>query len=362
MMIAPKNLLLALAVIVSLAGALAAQTPEQQFAFATELSDNNEGTFAILEFRRFVHLFPGHAKAPDAQMAIAGLYLGFVGDIEAASSELALVKENYPNSAAAIQANTLLQFLQANSDFDGEPLLLFVGARSARKRSEHEAALAKLDTLLARFPRANIADEAVLLKAQILHKDLKRYDQAVALYDQLGVLHPGSPHILTAKLEAAQAVAEQGHRQPAIARYRQIIAANPNTPAAATARERIEALKDSRGDMKREFPEENVKPFTVIKKGYLSPRGRRVYTVLIKVDPALTAEQVQATLEDALAKHRDEREKKPDRVRVQAFRNYPVTEAGQVTWIPEGDVRRYEIKDRDAEDVGKDLIWDFLNR
>jgi len=347
-------------VLVAVAAAAGAATPaDQQFQFAQKLAGTREAAFAVLEYRRFIHLFPQDRRVPDARYAIARSYLRDAGDLAAAQRELGLLVRHHPQSPAARRAVQLIALIDANKQDDHQPLLLFFGAVSARDRGDAAAALAKLDQLIARYPRAPLVPEALLLRAKLL-ESLTRLDDAIAAYAEVPARAPNSSLVPRALLGQATATEARDGAQPYVAvLYRQVIARYPRTPEAAEARKRLATLDQHLDNLPRRFARRDIQPFRVLRHGYLDKRDR--YDVRIEVARNLTEDQIEATLEDALIKHAGDRKGRDHEVRIEAYPAGSRTRVGKATWArnrrPEYEV---DVGDARTQDLWRDILKDVL--
>jgi hypothetical protein len=75
----------------------------------------------------------------------------------------------------------------------------------------------------------------------------------------------------------------------------------------------------------------------------------------------LSQRDVQATLEDALIKEGAKRSAPRDQVVLTAYVNYPLTQVGDVTWVP-GQAPVYRVKEQQAGTVIRDVFIDILRK
>jgi TolA-binding protein len=323
-------------------------TPERQYAFAEELAKLGDGQLAILEFRRFVFMFPQDPRVPDARFAIAQAYLEQSGNVAAARRELSRLVEEHPRTEAADRARQLDTLVEANKEADFQPLLLFFGARGARQRGDSKEALRQLDTLLQNHPRALLAPDAVLTRAQVLEGD-KRLDDAIAAYAELPARYPNSANVPRALLGQATATeARDGAKAHVLDLYRQVATRYPNTPYATQAQERLAALQKQVDTIERQFRPDDVKPFKVTRSGYFA--NPNLYEVQIEIGDDLSEREIKATLEDALLRHYELRRDPTHLVRVTASYAQLRKRAGVAAWTPKQkptyDVEKIKGKDR----------------
>jgi TolA-binding protein len=350
---------LVLAALAFAAPALAATPADQQYEFAQKLARTGDARFAVLEYRRFVHLFPRDRRVPEARFAIARAYLQGTGDVAAARRELDLVAREHQGTQAAQRARQLMALIEAGKEDDYAPVRLFFGAVGAREREDHEAALAKLDELVKRYPRAALVPEALFMRAQALQA-LGRLDDAIAAYAEVLARAPRSPLAPRALLGQAVAAEARDGAQPHVAvLYRQVLARHPRTPQAAEARERLAALQANLDTIPRRFRRADVLAFKVLRQGYLDRRDR--YEVHIELPAPATDDQVKATLEDALVRYAGQRQDRAHQVRVEAYVPNDRDRVGRVTWAqnrrPDYDV---DVEAPADNDVWIDILKEVL--
>lgn len=342
----------------ALAGAGAPGAADRQYAFAQSLSRTREAPFAVLEFRRFIHQFPQDARVPEARFVIARTYLEVTGDVAAARAELELVVRQHATAPAAGRAQQLVALMAANQEDDYGPVRRFFGAVGARDRGDAAGALRLLDELIARYPRAALAPEALLLRAQVL-EGLKRLDDAIAAYAAVPARAPGSPLVPAALLgQAAATEARDGAKPHVLALYRQLVARHPRSLEAAEAQKRLAALERHVDHLPRRFRRADVQPFKLLRQGYLRHRER--YELHVEVADRLTEDQVEATLEDALVKHAGDRKDRTHSVRVEAYPPRSSRRVGRVSWVPPNGRPDYEVETTRGDDIWRGILKDVL--
>lgn len=337
--------------------AVAATPADQQYQFAQELARTREAGFAVLEYRRFIHLFARDPRVPEARFAIARAYLQGTGDVIAARRELDVLTQTHKGTKAAQRAQQLTALIEANKEDGYGPVRLFFGAVGARDREDHAATLAKLDELVTRYPRAVLVPEALLMRAQAL-EGLKRLDDAIAAHAALPARAPRSPLVPAALLGQAAATEARDGARPHVAQlYRQVITRYPRTPEAAEAQKRLAALEANLDNIPRRFRRADVQPFKVVRQGYLRRRDR--YEVHVEVAEGLAKAQLQATLEDALIKHAGDRKERAHAVRVEMFPPKGGRRLAKAEWSPN---RRpdYELDKPSSEDLWRDILKGVL--
>ncbi len=111
--------------------------------------------------------------------------------------------------------------------------------------------------------------------------------------------------------------------------------------------------------IKRQYNPSYVTQYTVVKSGYEAGRDR-LY-VAIQVQVGLSELALLATLEDALLANYQQRTQPSHEVKIEAYYNYPISEAGSVRWGPD-TAPKYKVekrKDRDR-DVAVDVLLELL--
>jgi len=323
-----------------------------QLSFAHELLRAGETQFAILEFRRFAHLYPDDPRAPDARLAVASVYLEQLSDIRAARRELTLIVEKHPKTPAAARAQQLDAFIKANHEANYRPLLLYLGAASARERGELDESLKGLDELLKRYPKARLVPQALILRARAL-EDAERYDDAIAAYTDIRTRYPNTSLVPRALYGQATATESRDGAKPHVAElYRQVVALDPKGVYGKRASERLETLERRADALERTFPAKDVQPFTLLEAGY--PARPTRYEVRVEVKDGLAENQLKATLEDALVKQYAKRTDPAHSVRVEA--QSPTGQSlGRVAWAPRKKPS-YEIEGVGKEDMIRDIL------
>jgi tetratricopeptide (TPR) repeat protein len=276
-----------------------------------------------------------------------------------AHRELDLLVKQHPHTPAAARAAQLAALIEANREDNYGPLRLFFAAVGARERADHAAVLQSLDQLIARYPRAALVPEAVLMRAEALEA-LRRLDDAIAAYAELPARAPRSPLVPRALLGQARAAEARDGAQPHVAGlYRQVVARHPGTPEGAEAQKRLAALAQNLDNIPRVFRRADVRPFAVVRQGYFDRRDR--YEIHIQVADTIVERQLEATLEDALIKHAGDRRDRAHEVRVAAFFPNSRDRIGDVTWALNRRAR-YDLDLDDARkiDLWRDILKDVL--
>jgi len=336
-----------------------AQTADLQYSFAQSLAQDGEEAFALLEFKRFIHLHSQDARVPDALLNISMIYLTYAGDLAQAKQTLAEIKKKYAGTQAGKRATDLATFLAVNSDFAGKPLIAYLRATADENRGRYAPAAAAYLALTTQWPAALLGDDALLSAARLQVEKLNKPKEALTNLQALAAKYPKSSllpeaHYLTA-VSVEKAV---GPGREAVEAYRQAAAAHPKTEFAKKALARANEIEKMANILKRQFDKESVLEFRIVRQSY---EAKNQFTVTIELSAQASQRQVQATLEEALLTTYEKRQEKKDSVQVKAYYNYPLSKAGKATWSP-GKEPAYSIEERKSKDVLKDAFFDLLKR
>lgn len=346
------------ALLLAAAPALVGQTPDRQLAFAESLRQEGNEAFALLEFKRFVFHNPRHHQAPEALFRIAGIYLTYVNDMNAAKATLKQVAADYPQTEAGRKSKEFVEFIEVNSDFGGKPLTQWLVAKAAEDRGAADVAVQGYADLANHYPKARLADDAVVRRARLLLEKLDKPGEARTEYEKLVRQYPKSPFLAEAYYYRAVAIHKtSGPSQETVAAYRNVAQRFPKSDYARQADQQLAQLEKQLFVIKRQFDPQYAREFKQAAERRLANR----YEVDIEVPIALSEREVKATLEQALIKHSETRAEPKDAVVVTAFFNHPFTKAGRVEWTP-GETPSYQVEKQETEDVLKDVFIDLLKR
>jgi TolA-binding protein len=329
---------------------------DSELAFAEHLYDEGEVSAAMIEFRRFLFQFPGHPEAPEAMFQMSRLFIDHKEDIPSARRYLEKLLSDYPANEVSQSARTFLHFMNANADFKGRPLILWLGAKTAVNRQQFAVAANKYREAYIQFPRAKLAPDALYRHASLLLTELKKVDDAEIAFQSLIKNYRGNALVPDAELGLA--AVDDARKRPEhilVAGYKRVIDQYPKSDAARQAQARIKELQENKNVVRRQFHSDDVLRHRVVS---VQQEGGR-YVVMIEVGTGVAAPAVKATLEEALLKHYTNRSQPAHHVHVRAYHNYPFTEAGKVTWVP-GEDPHYQMPQRRNEDVLKDVLLDIF--
>ncbi len=337
-------------------GVAAAQQPNKQFTFAEKLQKDGDEVLALLEYRRFAHLYPDDDRAPRALMQAARIRLLHTREVSKAERTLDRITKRYPNSKTAGQARELKEFVGANSDYGGKPLARYLRAQAEAEKGKHSTALELFGSISDKWKDSRIADDAMLSAAKLHLQEMGEPRKARQKLDALLETYPDRSTAAEATYRRAEAVVNIQGNQSGIEAYRKVIEGFPDSSYAERARRRIKELEKKRSFVKRTYDEDLVRDYEVVSSGY---EGGNRYVEKIELSSSLSLDQVRATMEDALISAIEKRRDDDHPVTVEAYYTYPVTDAGEATWRP-GEEPKYEVEERETEDRVKDTLFDIL--
>ncbi|UCF78583.1 MAG: tetratricopeptide repeat protein [Candidatus Eiseniibacteriota bacterium] len=174
---------------------------------------------------------------------LKGEILYFSGRIDEALEEYMTFVEVNPESPRVNDVIARLLLMDENSDRDRVPLRAFSYAQFLWFADMPDSALSVLDVLLASFPHALIADDALSTKGDIL-RAREDFVGAIAEYDSLKTRFPESHLVPVCQLKAAYVYARQlKDRDKAASRYEEVITEFPETSFAVKARRLLQELR-----------------------------------------------------------------------------------------------------------------------
>jgi TolA-binding protein len=348
----------ALVILFALPRGAAAHTADEQLAFAEHLTTQGEDGSALLEYRRFLFHHPSHTSAGQAHLMVSRLLISHRGDIAAAKRELDALRQQNPGTQDAERAAQFAQFIDANNDFDGQPLVLYFKARSAAARGDHGEATGNYQRLLDQFSHARLAGETQYEYGRMLIEDMNQPQRGAQMMSNYLAQHPHDAKAPEARYYLAMAQEQQGGSPDAARQtYQQIVTLYPNSDAARRAQARLDDMAQQHNVIQRQYDQNMVTPYQVLSRGDV-PGGNR-YQVVVRLSPSSTAQQVQATLEQAVIDHQAGRSDIHHAISVEAYFNYPLTKAGKATWQPGQNVQ-VAVEKRETEDVVTDMIFQLF--
>src|SRR5579862_172617 len=174
---------------------------------------------ALRDFRVVAETYATSSVADDALSEIAHYYLDMVGDFAQAETAVTAILKKYPNSNSAPDAHNM----------EGRLAL----ARS-HQQADLDAALANFDRVPRLFPGTEAVPRAHVLAAEALWYS-KRYDDAIAELAQVEAEYPTDPAAATAYLTAGRVRVPLGDPIAAMEELQQVRDRFPNSVEAPLA-------------------------------------------------------------------------------------------------------------------------------
>jgi outer membrane protein assembly factor BamD len=190
---------------------------EAQIYLARAYFETGQYLLAANEFDRFADLYPADPRTEEARLGEIQSYyrISPAYDLDQTDTDRAIVlirtfMANYPNSVFTPDVVAILEELReklARKQFEA--------GRLYERRELYEAAVFSYQSMLAQYPTSPYADDALLgaLRAQVAFaensvraRQAERFTEALALYDRLVELFPGSP-----LLREAEALYDRAH-------------------------------------------------------------------------------------------------------------------------------------------------------
>lgn len=334
------------------------QTAAQQYQFAEHLEQTGELAFALLEFKRFAFVHSSDPKAASARLKIADIYFSYARSLDKGKAALVEVTKVHTNSPEAAEATKLLNFIEANKEAQDEPLLGVLDARRLASVGQADAAVKAYLAAAEKHPQSRVAATAMLEAGRLQLEALKQPDKAVATLGQVLRRYPNSPVMAEAQYLAAEAVEKaKGPGAEAIQAYEQVSPADSKNPYRVKALAAIERLRKAQNLPQRQLAKDLVRNFTLVRKAY----AEDTYLLIVELPLGLQDNEIKATMEEALFKHVGERRDAKHKLKISAYFNYPLTEAGTLNWTP-GQATEFAIAERKKEDVIKDVFFDLLKK
>jgi TolA-binding protein len=165
------------------------------------------------------------------------------GDLERAADMFEGLATDAPGSAEANDALHRLALIRGDMTVDPDGAELYLAGLKARERGAHERARDDLDELVGNRPRGPLADDAIMLLADILAEEGK-IEEARSAYDRLMASQPNSPLRPEAMLAAGGLCEERlDDADDAALYYDRVLREYPRSPVAAQARIRLDDMK-----------------------------------------------------------------------------------------------------------------------
>ena len=333
-----------------------AQSSDKQFSFAESLFQEGDDSYAIIEFKRFIHYYESDPKLPQAKLFLANIFLGDIQTLGNASSILdSLSKEK---SDIGDRAKALQGFLNQYSKGNKEAFVAFMDAKHQEMRNRFSDAAKRYHNVYLKHDRSTVAPLALFASAKL---NLQQLNQAQIALNHLKELqkefpkHPRKAEIEFMVIESMEKI--QGSTDQVLAAYRKMGTQQPKHAFAQAAMNAVKRIEDAKYALKRAQPKENIRAFRIVSQRMESG----AYTIHAEVAKAISEQELKATLEDCLFSAYEKRPQKNSKVVVRGYYTYPLTEAGIASWTP-GDSLKYQIVQQEAKDVITDTIFDLFRK
>ncbi len=201
---------------------------------------------ARLAFSRLIDQLQTGDLAEQARYELALLHF-YRGEFDAALTQVEATNEN-TSADVANDAIGLKVLLKQNKGPDSlnTPLRIFAEARFKERQRQYDDAMARLDTLLARYGRHPLSDNARFRRAEMLRA---RGDTTAALqaYGELPMMHPRSPFADRSLFRLGALHEAQGRLEKAVDAYNRLLEKYPDSLLTSDARSRLRALQQQLG-------------------------------------------------------------------------------------------------------------------
>jgi TolA-binding protein len=201
---------------------------------------------ARLTFSRLVDRLRTGDLAEKARYELALLHF-YQGEFDAALTRVEATNQNTSADVAndAIELKVLLRQNRGPDSLDA-PLRLFADARLKERRHRYDESLATLDTLLSRFGRHPLADNARFMQAHALTA-AGDTSGAAEQFAQIPMMHPRSPFADRSLFERARLLEAQDDLEGAVQAYNKLLEDYPKSLLAPDARARVRDLWSRQG-------------------------------------------------------------------------------------------------------------------
>lgn len=201
---------------------------------------------ARLAFARLVDRLQTGDLAEQARYELALLHF-YRGEFDAALTRVKATNENTSADVAndAIELKVLLK-QNKGPDSLNTPLRMYAEARLHERQRRYDDALRRLDTLLTRYGRHPLSDNARFRRAQMLQT---RGDTTAALeaYGEIPLMHSRSPFADRSLFQMGTLHEAAGRLEQAADAYNRLLEAYPNSLLTGDARSRLRGLQRQLG-------------------------------------------------------------------------------------------------------------------
>jgi len=201
---------------------------------------------ARLAFSRLIDRLQTGDLAEQARYEVALLHF-YRGEFDAALTRVEATNENTSADVAndAIELKVLLK-QNKGPDSLNTPLRMYAEARFKERQRNYGAAMAQLDSLLARYGRHPLSDNARFRRAEMLRAQGDT-TAALQVYGELPLMHPRSPFADRSLFRLGALHEAQDNLENAVDAYNRLLEKYPNSLLTGDARSRLRALQRQLG-------------------------------------------------------------------------------------------------------------------
>ncbi len=206
---------------------------------AWELSDEFTRLYKAKQYEKakevgknFLEKYPVDKRATGVQLKLASIYYR-LKDFDRAQKEYEKVVQKYPLKSKKSQR--MLDFIKEHSDFDYQPLKMYVDIQNT---SDPQERIKGLKEILERYPNCNLADD-VQYSIGRTYMLLRQYPEAKKEFDILLTKYPHSPRIAEYYFNIGKSYVRQKKFEEAIKVYRKLLTEYPDSPLAPKAQWKI---------------------------------------------------------------------------------------------------------------------------
>lgn len=206
---------------------------------AWELSDEFTRLYKAKQYeeakevgKNFLEKYPDDERAANVQLKLAPVYY-YLKDFDGAREEYGKVVQKYPLESK--EAQRQVDFIKEHSDFDYQPLKMYVDIQNT---SDLQERIVGLKEILERYPNCNLADyvQYSIGRTCIL---LRQYPEARKEFDIFLTKYPRSSCIAEYYFDIGKFYIRQKKIDEAIRVYQKLLNEYPDSPLAPKAQWRI---------------------------------------------------------------------------------------------------------------------------
>lgn len=206
---------------------------------AWELSDEFSRLYRAKQYeeakevgKNFLERYPDDDRAENVQLKLAPIYYR-LKDFDRAREEHEKIIQKYPLKSK--EAQRQVDFIKEHSDFDYQPLKMYVNIQNT---SDPQERIKELKEILKRYPDCNLADN-VQYSIGRTYMLLRQYPQAKKEFDILLTKYPHSSCIAKYYFDIGKSCIRQKKIEEAIEVYQKLLNKYPDSHLAPEAQRQI---------------------------------------------------------------------------------------------------------------------------